>query len=244
MFTSSLLLAAGVVLGLGWVVVQTPAKAAPRTIDEGLVLLFGSLVGSRIGFVWIHWPYYRLHLGETPQVWLGGLSAEGALAGAAASLLILTIVTRQPVGLLADRHLPLGIVVATAGWVAGWWGGSGYGPLAEGQWWGLPVRDESGIYARRLPVQLIGAVVGLGIYWFLDKLRMPARRGARAVPGRAAAWWFLTLALQLLALGFVRADPGLVWLGLRVDIWAAGGLCVAAVLCLIGVYWLWRARRA
>ncbi len=230
-------------MGLGWVTIQAPAKAAPRVIDEGLVLLFGSLVGSRAGHIWAHWSYYQSHLPEIPQVWLGGLSAAGGLAGALISLFILSALTRQAVGLLADRYLPLAALVAIAGWLVSWWSGSAYGPLAEGRWWGLPARDESGLYAFRFPIQLLEAAFSLVIFWLLDRLRITdpqqSRYGWKAylVQGQATAWWFLALSLQLLVLGFVRVDPGLTWRGLRVDIWAAGGLCLAAIFLLTLLYW-------
>ena len=91
MVTSSWVIAVGVVIGFGWVVLRTPAQQAVRTIDEGVWLLAGSLFGSRLGHVFVHWSYFRAHWSEIPQVWLGGLPAAGALAGGVAALFLLAV---------------------------------------------------------------------------------------------------------------------------------------------------------
>ena len=239
---SSWLLAAGVVIGLGWVVTRAPTRASVRVIDEGLCLLVGSLIGSRLGHVFTHWPYYRVQWGEIPRVWLGGLSAAGALAGGVAALFLLAALTRQPAGLMADRLLPLGFMVTMAGWMAGWLSEGGYNPIVDGAWWGITLRDESVQVTSRVPIQLVEAAFSLGVFWFLDKLRLPEKDALPRAQGRRAALWFLTISLQLLVLAFVRTDAGLTWNGLRINALAALGLVSLAVALAGIVYWPIRAR--
>ncbi len=237
MVASSWLLAIGAVVGLGWTVVQVPARMASRTIDEGLVVLLGCLFGGRVGHVIVHWAYYQAHWIEIPQVWTGGLSSVGALIGAVVFLILLALLTRQSMARLADRLLPMAAVVATAGWLMAWWSGSAYGPLADGKWWGLKVRDESGQLAARLPIQLLEAVFTLAAFWFVDRLRLPEKPGLPGRRGRASAIWLLVMSLQLLALAFIRADPGQFWNGLRVDIWVGLALSILSLGLVLRVFW-------
>jgi hypothetical protein len=74
-----------------------------------------------------------------------------------------------------------------------------------------------------VPVQLIGAVLTVAIFWFVDWSRSRLR-----IPGQAASLGLLALSLQLFGLSFLRADPSPVWQGLRLDSWAALSYSIAA----------------
>ena len=61
----------------------------------------------------------------------------------------------------------------------------------------------------------------------------PPRQERFTRPGLAAGLWLLSMALGLFGLSFLRADLVPVWLGLRLDAWAALGFAVIALLALL-----------
>lgn len=223
----SLLLGVGGAAGLIWVAYRAPEKKALSYVDAGLAALIGGLVGGRAVYVAVNWGYYHDHLVEIPQVWLGGFSGLGALAGSVLAIAQLALFVRQTFGELADALLPLATSMVTAAWLACWVDGCAYGAPVEA-WWGLQARDEWGILLPRVPVQLIGALLSLGLFWSLERIsdRLP-------VPGQAAGLAVLGLSLILFGLSFLRADPTPYWQGMRLEAWGALILAGLASLYLI-----------
>lgn len=222
----SLLIGLGATIGLIWVAYLSPGQQAHRNVDAGIAALFGALVGGRAVFVAINWGYYQAHLVELPEVWKGGISGIGALAGSIAALVLLSVFVRPGVGELADALLPLVVTMTSAAWMGCWFDGCAYGAQVNG-WWGLPSRDEWGIVLHRVPVQLIGAVLTLLLFWSVERLtfRMP-------VAGQPASLALLLLALEFFGLSFLRADPIPYWRGMRLDAWGALGLAGLAAIYL------------
>ncbi len=87
MASFALLVGSGVLLGLVWLVWRLPEKSLARGLDISLVITLGALLGGRLGYVAVSWPYFRSHLWEIIQVWLGGYSGPAALAGGLLALL-------------------------------------------------------------------------------------------------------------------------------------------------------------
>jgi prolipoprotein diacylglyceryltransferase len=191
----SMLLGVGAGAGLIWVAFRAPEKQALSYVDAGLVALLGGLVGGRAVYVAVNWGYFEGHLVEIPQVWLGGFSGLGALAGSVLAVAQLALFVRQTFGELADALLPLATSIVTAAWLACWLDGCAYGAPVEA-WWGVQARDEWGILLPRVPVQLIGALLSLGLFWSLERItdRLP-------VSGQAAGLAVLSLSLILFGLG-------------------------------------------
>ena len=116
--------------------------------------------------------------------------------------------------------------MAITAWLACWIEGSAYGEPSTA-WWALPAPDEWGALAPRQPVQLMGALLVLGLYWLLEQLRhrLP-------FPGLAASILGLGLSAELFGLSFLRADPIPVWLGLRLEAWGAVGMAAIMIIFL------------
>lgn len=236
----SLLLGVGAGAGLIWVAYRAPEKQALSYVDAGLAALLGGLVGGRAVFVAVNWGYFQDHLVEIPQVWLGGFSGLGALAGSVLAVAQLALFVRQTFGELADALLPLVTSMVTAAWLACWLDGCVYGAPVE-EWWGVLARDEWGILIPRMPVQLIGALLSLGLFWSIERIssRLP-------IPGQAAGLAVLGLSLILFGLSFLRADPVPYWRGMRLDAWGSLMLAGLASLYLISLLirmWLETRRR-
>lgn len=228
----SLLLGLGVSIGLIWVAYRAPEKKALSYVDAGIAALLGAMVGGRAIYVGLNWSYYQSHLVEIPQIWLGGISGLGALAGSVLALAQLSIFVRQTAGELADALLPLGASMTTAAWMACWLDSCAYG-IPVDAWWGIEAQDVWGILLPRVPVQLIGAFLSLGLFWLIDRLsdRLP-------VPGQAAGLSILGLSLVIFGLSFLRADPIPSWRGMRLDSW--GALVLAGMACLYLIFTLVR----
>ncbi len=226
----SLLLGLGAIAGLllaGW---RAPNKEAIRYVDAAAIALFLALVGSRAGFVAVNWDYYAAHPLEILEVWQGGLSSIGALAGAALAVVLLAAWWKLPAGLIADIFLPLAACITITSWLGCWAGSCAYGQPSS-DWWALPARDEWGVFANRLPVQLIGAILTLLLLVLLDWL---ARRVA--IRGLAGCLGLFGISAILFGLSYLRADPSLIYQGLRLEAWGAiammglSGLLVVVLL--------------
>jgi len=217
-YTFSLLLGLGATAGLAWAIWRQNERSAVRLITASLISLAGALIGGRAAYIIVNWSYYRLHLAESFQFQLGGLSWPGALLGALLFLTAYAWVSYQSLGALADGLMPQLMLVSLAAWVGCWLDGCAYGPESLA-WWSLPARDEWGALSWRFPTQLVAALLTLAMFWLVD-----SQRSRWKTPGLAACLALLGLMAILFASSFLRADPGFVWNGLRLEAWAALGL--------------------
>jgi phosphatidylglycerol---prolipoprotein diacylglyceryl transferase len=230
----------GIALGLYWTAWQpSKAKEATASFDAALWVLAGGLVGGRLGYVAASWPYFQGDLLAIPQVWLGGLSGPGSMAGALAALGILSIAWKLPAGTLAEALLPLAMTLTISAWLGCWLAGCAYGKPARGGW-GIPAIDEWGSMEMRIPVQLLGAMLTLGTFWLFERIRQPIRgrktgkRGDTTI--QVAAWALLALTFQITVLSFLRADPTILIKDIRLDTFAWGCLTLVALITLITAY--------
>jgi phosphatidylglycerol:prolipoprotein diacylglycerol transferase len=231
-YAFSLMLALGAFVGMVWVVWQSPEKEAPRSMETGIWTLLGALLGSRMVFVTFNWPYFHDHPWESLQVYLGGLSWPGALAGGLLALAFYAGLSRQPFVGLADALVPLLVCLSVSAWLGCWLDGCVYG-AAVFNWWGVPSLDEWGRVSSRSPVQLVGALFTVGLFWSSERA---VRRG-NYKSGTLACLGLLNLSLISFGLSFLRVDPVLSWRGLHLDAWAAlifAGLGLTALLTIYG----------
>jgi prolipoprotein diacylglyceryltransferase len=230
----SLFLAFGVLSGLllvGW---RAPKKETLRYLDAGLIALISALIGSRAFAVAINFSYFRLHPAEIYQVWLGGLSSIGALVGGSLVVVLISIWWKIPVGLLSDTLFPLAGAISIAAWLGCGLDRCSYG-LPSNAWWALPSRDAWGILTNRVPVQLLGALLTLGVVWSLERLRMTS-----TVMGMNASLGLLGITSILFGLSYLRADPAYIWNGLRLDAWGALSLMIFWGIIVVVLLARWR----
>jgi len=233
----SLLLGLGALTGLllaGW---RAPKKETIRYVDAGVGILFGALLGSRAVTVAVNFNYYQSHPGEIFQVWLGGLSYIGALTGGILALIIVAEWWRIPTGLLADTLLPLAGALTVTAWLGCWVDRCSYG-VPTNAWWAIPGRDEWGVLAHRVPVQLVGAMLSLIFIWLLDRAskRLP-------VPGLSASIGLFGLSALMFSLSYLRADPTPIWQGLRLEAWGAIGLMIFSTITLVVLLLGWKFKK-
>ncbi len=190
-------------------------------------MLLGALIGSRAVFVMVDWAYYQLHPVEIIQVWLGGLSGVGALVGAVLAAVITSLWWKLPANMYLDATLPLLGTITITSWLGCWLDRCAYGQPTNA-WWGIPARDEWGVLAPRVPVQILGAILTLVLIWWLD-------RSTKVLPihGLRAGLGLFGVSAVLFGLSYLRADPAEVWRGLRLDAWGALGLMIFSTVAVV-----------
>ncbi len=227
-YVFSILLGMGAALGLIWAGWQAPARQAMLVVNAGLVGLLGSLIGGRLVYVALRWTYYQSHWGEVWQVYRGGIAWVGVIGGGMLAILIYTFFNHQSPGYVLDALLPFMGLLTLSAWLACWLEGCAYGAISSA-WWALPARNEWGMIARRVPVQLIGAVLALITFGVADWLRPRVK-----IPGQLALLALAALSAELFALSFLRADPASEKWGLHLESWAAVSLALLFLLVFMG----------
>lgn len=229
----SLLIGAGAALGLWQVARAAPPKETLRWVDAGLYALLGALAGARLGFVFLHFAYFRSHPLEALLPWLGGLSWPGAVLGGLLATALVAAARRLPFALVADHLAPLLAPLAITAWLGCWRAGCAYGPLLpESSRFAVLALAEDGALTPRLPLQLLAAFSLLATFAAVElKLEPFERRGQRA------GLYCLLLSANLLGFSFLRADPAPRWAGLRPDAWAALLFTALALIAFAAAVW-------
>jgi prolipoprotein diacylglyceryltransferase len=228
-YTFSLILAVGTLIGLVWVALQAPEEELSQRIDAGLWALFGGIISGRALYVAINWSYFQLNIWESLQVYQGGIHFVGTFAGGLISLVIFSLIRGLHFGKLADSLVPLMAAISVSMWLGCWIDGCGYGPAAP-YWWGFPTADEWGTITRRWPLQPVAALLTVALLWPLE--RFVQRR--RLKTGLLASLGFLGVSMILFTTSFFRVDPIPICFGWRLD------TCISLfyiLLALCGVIW-------
>jgi phosphatidylglycerol---prolipoprotein diacylglyceryl transferase len=231
--TFAFIVGLGASLGLWRVVQHVPRWQAARWLNAGLLTLFCILAGARLDYVLFHAAYFAQNPLEAIEIWKGGLAWPGALVGALAAVVIVAVSWHIPFGLIADTMSPLAAPLAIAVWLGCWQAGCAYGPLIPASaWWGIPIRDETGAFASRLPLQALAALTLVIFFSWLEAKTFP-----RGTNGRLASLAALGLSLNLLIFSLLRVDPAPLWQGIRPDIWMAVGLTLVSLAACAYIFW-------
>jgi prolipoprotein diacylglyceryltransferase len=211
----SVLLALGTMLGLIWATLDSPKAERVTSLNISILTLICATIGGRAGYLAVHWAYFQDYFIQIPQLWLGGISWPGALAGGILGIFLASLISKFRFGKLADRQLPLVASLSVAVWLGCWLTGCAYGPDSI---WGLSIKDEWGIWQQRLPIQLIDATLTVALFWGIEKFK----NQMRSTPsGLAASLGLAGLSLILLITSLLRVDPYPLYNGLRIESWAS-----------------------
>lgn len=227
-YAFSILLGLGATLGLVWAGWQAHPRQALLVVNSGLVALLGCLIGGRLVYVALRWSYYQAHWEQIPQVFLGGVAWVGAFGGGLIALLAYAGFARQSLWFLLDSLLPLAGLLSVSAWLACWLDGCAYGAVSPA-WWALPARNEWGVMAQRVPVQLIGALLALITFGVADWARPRVK-----LLGQVSLLALAALTAEMFALSFLRADPAPSQGGLHLESWAALSLSLILLLIFTG----------
>ncbi len=174
---------------------------ASNWLGAWLIIFVGALIGGRCGFVLWRWDYLQQRPYQAFELWRGGLSYWGALAGGLLALWIWTRWQKRPFLLYANLFAPALVLLHAAGWLACYLEGCAYGRQTFIGFLAADLPDEFGIFTVRYQTQLIGFILTLILFVLLLWLW---RRGWN---GRL--FWialFFLGSIQLL-ITFLRGDP-------------------------------------
>ncbi len=229
----SLILGAGGSIALLRLLQHSPADRRFRRVTAGVFSLAGALLGALIGFTAAYHIYFSTHTAEISRLTQGGLSWPGAQAGAILFACLSLLIFRLPFLEGLDRLSRMLLPLATAVWLGGWQAGIAFGQLLPpGTWWGLMIRDESGLTALRVPVQPAAVVSLLLILGSTELLMRQVKK-----EGLKAGVTYFVLCLHSLLFSFMRYDSVQRVFGFRLDTWAAvffsASACIFLVIILI-----------
>jgi prolipoprotein diacylglyceryltransferase len=224
-YTFSLLLALGSSMGLWASTRRLPETSIQHFFNAGVCTLLGAAVLGRLVYILPSWAYYKAHLIEIPQVWLGGLSGLGALAGGMISLVLISTQIPPSLGTLADSLRPLLTAVAISAWLGCWVEGCFYGPEVQA-WWGVPGINEWGDISNRWPLQPVCALLIMLIGWSIDQIDV--RRQFPAL-GMATLLEVCAICLVFLWGGSLRVDPVPKWAGITINTWLSYAILIPTI---------------
>lgn len=199
-------------------------------------LCLGAIIGARLGYVLCYaLPYYSEHPEEILQLYKGGMSFHGALAGLAAALLICCKGARLK---LCDSCAYCALICLPLGRICNFLGGELYGRTTGSA---IGMVFAAGGPELRYPSQLFeaaaeGPAIALIIWWLKS-------RGRAKAEGEPACIFVLSYALLRFFIEFTREpDPqlGLLALNLSLGQW----LCLLQFAAAAIFYLYLRRRRA
>lgn len=233
----------GILLGLAvtGIVAKWRRLDLTTVMDAALWSLVAGIIGGRIAYVAIYWPYFSSHPRQIVSLSQGGLAFQGAFLSGVLGLLAYSLWNRTSFWELADTVAPGLAVGQSVGWIGCLIAGCGYGLVTRGLL-AYDLRDIYGILAFRYPTQAMISVLNLGIFVVLMVLSTTRARH-RLAPGVLAAVYLLLNSAGLYLLEFLRADETLYFGTLR---WSqvVEAIEFAAALLAMVVLWTWRKRAA
>ncbi len=156
----------------------------------------------------------------------------GAVAGALLVAALIGWLSEHQTKVTLDRFSVMILPLVFSFWLAAWSAGVAYGArLDPTVWWGMPVLDDVGVVAPRVPLQPVAALTVVLLFIILEWHWCKS-----AVAGRKAAVLLLALGIHTLFFTLLRADTLQKWLGLRLDVWASIVTIFAGAGLLIGTF--------
>ncbi|MCO5730402.1 prolipoprotein diacylglyceryl transferase [Rhizobium sp. SSA_523] len=213
---------------------------SPDKLDDFLVwVAAGVVLGGRIGYILF---YDLAAVADNPlralEIWNGGMSFHGGLIGTTLAMILFARRNDIAVWSLFDTVaavVPFGLFF---GRLANFINGELWGRITDVPW--AMVFPTGGPFARH-PSQLYEA--GLeGIVLFLVLRYLTHRRKALRQPGVVAGVFVCGYALSRIFVEFFREpDPQLGYLAFG---WLTMGMILSLPMLFIGLWAIWRARRA
>ena len=149
---------------------------ATQVTISSIVFVLLILLGGRIFDVVVYeWDWYREHLSQIPQIWVGGMASHGLLAGAALAAAIAALMTGTPLLKLLDILTVAAAFIFGVGRIGNFVEGGVIGTVTRMPW-GVKLPDVEGF---RHPVSLYDGLKNLLLVPVLIAVlrRWPAGRG-------------------------------------------------------------------
>jgi phosphatidylglycerol:prolipoprotein diacylglycerol transferase len=230
----------GVLLGLAVTYLEARWRGIDvvRSMDVALWALVAGIVGGRVAYVAIYWPYFSSHPREIFSLSQGGLAFQGAFVAGVLGLLIYSLWTGTSFWRLADTVAPGLALGQSVGWIGCLCTGCGYGLVTRG-FLAYDLKDIYGIMAFRYPTQVMISLLNLGIFFLIFALaRIGKHRHTEA--GLVAALYLALNSAGLFFLEFLRADETLYLGTLR---WSQIVEALECAVALLAMAFLWIRRK-
>lgn len=167
-------------------------------------VVFG-LIGARVGHVFFEWSHYRVHPQEIVQIWRGGISLYGSLAGGALAAWWWCKKHRLSLLQVSDRILPFFALAQSLG---------RWGNYFNQELFGRPTDSIFGIYIDPVnrpllfyssshfhPAFFYESILDFSLFIFLW---LSSKKGLK--DGRITAFYIMGYALIRFFMEFVRVD--------------------------------------
>jgi phosphatidylglycerol:prolipoprotein diacylglycerol transferase len=234
------LVSLGILLGLVMTYLQSRWRGADiRTVmDAALWALVAGVIGGRIAYMAIYWPFFSAHPREIFSPSQGGLAFQGAFLAGVLGLLGYSLWNQTSFWNMADIVAP-GLALGQAiGWIGCLLNGCGYGLVTRAAL-AYDLKDIYGIMAFRYPTQAMISILNLVI--FIVLLGLVRGIGHRRLPpGVVAAVYLVLNSAVLFFLEFLRADETVYFGTLR---WSQLVEAAEFVAALLALSYLWTRRR-
>jgi prolipoprotein diacylglyceryl transferase len=235
-----LLLAVGVLVA-AWIAERrwTARGGDAKTFNDMAVwIVVGGIVGARVYHVISDYQLFTDDWLRAFQIWKGGLSIWGVIAGGAIAVIIMTRIKHVGTLVLMDCIAP-GLLAAQA---IGRWGNYFNQELFGGPTdlpWGLEIspakRPPGYLHVETFhPTFLYESLYCL----FLLGLLLAVERRFRLRKGQALALYLATYTFGRFFFENLRIDPAHEIAGLRVNAWVSAGVCILSI-----AWFLWLGRR-
>ncbi len=201
--------------------------AAPFTVidfDDFVVwITLGIILGGRTGYVlFYNLPHFAAHPAEIFQIWTGGMSFHGGVAGCIVAVVLFALRRRIPTLSLGDVTCAVAPIGLFLGLLANFINGELWGRPTDVPW--AMIFPYGGPQPRH-PSQLYEASLeGVGLFILLGLL---VRAGALKRPGVVTAIFFIGYGVARTTCEFFR-EPD-VQLGF---LWGSGWLTMGMLLCI------------
>ena len=173
-------------------------------------IVLSGIIGARIFFVFLNFPFFWEHPTEIIMVQKGGLAWQGSLIVGTAVTLTYIRRKRWPLGKTLDMIAPYAALGQSIGRIGCFFNGCCYGREV---FWGIYFPTHM---ARLHPTQLYDSIGLFLIYLILRKFR-----GAVTAPGRIFIAYLLFASAQRFIIEFFRADHETVWGGFSIFQWVS-----------------------
>jgi len=240
-----------ILLGIVLAVVITSRRLTKRGGEPGVVLdvalwaVVLGIIGARLYHVLTHPGDYfyeganiwnPFEPGAIWNIWEGGNAIFGSLIGGAVGVFIGCRLTGLRFWSFADALAPGLLVAQAVGRIGNWFNHELFGMPTDLPW-GLEIESDNPAYPAGLPAdvlfhptflyELLWNLAGAAVIVFLLERRFHMRWG------RAFAVYLIWYGVGRAFFESIRVDPSEMFLGVRVNVWAAWAAVVVGIVVLI-----------
>lgn len=233
-----------ILLGIVLAVVITSRRLTKRGAEPGIVLDIAlwavplGIIGARVYHVLTHPADYFAgqEFWSVFAIWEGGNAIFGSLIGGAVGVLIGCRITGLRFWSFADALAPGLLVAQAVGRIGNWFNHELYGAPTDLPW-GLEIESSNPAWPAGLEAgtlfhptflyELTWNLIGAAVLVFLLERRFSMRWG------KAFGFYLIWYGIGRSVFEAIRVDPSEMFLGIRVNVWAAWAAVVLGIVLIL-----------